>query len=43
MEVEDKEHGETFKLLKNGEITYEQFLKKLVVDHLSENPKYYDK
>jgi hypothetical protein len=43
MEVEDKEHGETFKLLKNGEITYEQFLKKLVVDHLSENPRYYDK
>lgn len=43
MKVEDKEHGETFRMLKNGEITYEQFLKKLVVDHLSENPKYYDK
>jgi GNAT superfamily N-acetyltransferase len=43
MKVEDKEHGETFKMLKNGEITYDQFLKKLVVDHLSENPKYYDK
>jgi hypothetical protein len=43
MKVEDKEHGETFKMLKNGEITYEQFLKKLVADHLSENPTYYDK
>lgn len=30
MKVEDKEHEETFKMLKNGEITYEQFLKRLV-------------
>lgn len=43
MKVEDKEHGDTFRALKNGEITYEQFLKRLVTDHLSENPNYYDK
>lgn len=43
MKVEDKEHGETFKALRNGDITYEQFLKRLVTDHLSENPNYYDK
>jgi hypothetical protein len=43
IKVEDKEHGDTFRKLRNGEITYEQFLRELVTDHLSENPRYYDK
>jgi len=41
MEIEDREHGDTFRMLRNGEINYEQFLKKLVVDHLVKDPDYY--
>jgi len=42
MEIEDKEHGQTFKLLQHGDIDYEKFLKRLVTDHLSEDPNYYE-
>ena len=43
MDIEDKEHGETFKMLKDGKMTYQDFLKRIVSDHLKENAKYYDK
>jgi hypothetical protein len=43
MAIEDKEHGDTFKMLESGKLKYKDFLKRLVSDHLKENPNYYDK